>query len=50
MKRVFVMGGTGATARKIHTMRGGKGTLAKGPQGTTNSVALQNNGLHHISF
>ena len=38
---MFVMGGTGATARKIHTMRGGKGTLAKGPQGTTNSVALQ---------
>lgn len=38
---MFVMGGTGAAARKIHTMRGGKGTLAKGPQGTTNSVALQ---------
>lgn len=38
---MFVMGSTGATARKIHTMRGGKGTLAKGPQGTTNSVALQ---------
>lgn len=38
---MFVMGGTGAAARKIHTMRGGKGTLAKGPQGTTNSIALQ---------
>lgn len=38
---MFVMGGTGAAARKIHTMKGGKGTLAKGPQGTTNSVALQ---------
>jgi len=38
---MFIMGGTGAAARKIHTMRGGKGTLAKGPQGTTNSVALQ---------
>ncbi len=38
---MFVMGGTGAAARKIHTMKGGKGTLAKGPQGTTDSVALQ---------